>query len=379
MEKKSEINNNDINYNLPIIDDDNNYNQDDLEYDKILEKEIESTCTFNKYIDKLELKNDYTDEELILNKTKEEIISYKNDQIIKLKAYIASLEQEKEDLINNYKNTTNALLDKIKNLEIKLSNTNSTNITSDNSILNIERPGTAMIIRELQDDDQNFNHNDKNKKQRCPNCKKDILESEFIAHSLNCLRHSYRCKICGELINDNLVNEHNKNWLNSERIYKSINDNNLDEFILILEHGLKNDIIIDEKQGDYIYHSICRYNKFKFLKELNKRKILFNLDIINNNKDTPLTLAISNKSIECAEIMIKMGANITLRNKADLSPLMLSCKYGFSKLVDILISKKANINEKNILGETPLSLAQLYHHDDLVMKILQLRQVKFNK
>ena len=75
-----------------------------------------------------------------------------------------------------------------------------------------------------------------------------------------------------------------------------------------------------------------------------------------------MTLAISNKSIECAEIMIKMGANITLRNKADLSPLMLSCKYGFLKLVDILISKKANINEKNILGETPLSLAQLYHN-----------------
>ncbi len=205
MEKSDD--NNDFSYKLPINDDDN---PDDLEYDKILEKEIESTCTFNKYIDKLELKNDYTDEELILNKTKEEIISYKNDQIIKLKAYIASLEQEKEDLINNYKNTTNALLDKIKNLEIKLSNTNSGNIIADNNILNIERPGTAMIIRELQDDEQNFNHNDKNKKQRCPNCKKDILESEFIAHSLTCLRHSYRCKICGELINDNLVNEHIK-------------------------------------------------------------------------------------------------------------------------------------------------------------------------
>ena len=375
MEKLNNINNSDIKYNFPIIDDNNN-DQDDLEYDKILEKEIESTCTFNKYIDKLELKNDYTDEELILNKTKEEIISYKNEQIIKLKAYIASLEQEKEDLINNYKNTSNALLDKIKNLELKLSNDNH-----DNHILNIERPGTAIIIKELQENEpiNNINDKNKNKKQRCPNCKKDIFENEFIAHSLICLRHSYRCKICGELINDNLKNEHNKNWLNSERIYKAINDNNIEEFILILDHGLKNDSIIDEKQGDYIYHSICRNNKYKFLKELNKRNILFNLDITNNDKDTPLTLAISNKSLECAEIMIKMGANITLRNKADLSPLMLSCKFGYIKLVDILINKKADINEKNILGETPLSLAQLYHHDDLAMKILQLRQIKFNK
>ena len=371
MEKSDD--NNDFSYKLPINDYDN---QDDLEYDKILEKEIESTCTFNKYIDKLELKNDYTDEELILNKTKEEIISYKNDQIIKLKAYIASLEQEKEDLINNYKNTTNALLEKIKNLET--SNNNTTN--NESNLLYIERPGTAMIIKELQENEQNNNKIDKNKKQRCPNCQKDILETEFIAHSLTCLRHSYRCKICGELINDNSVNEHNKNWLNPEKIYKTIiSENNLEEFILILEHGLKNDIIIDEKEGDYIYHVICRYNKYKLLKELNKRKIIFNLDILNNNKDTPLTLAINNKSLESAEIIIKMGANISVRNKSDLSPLMLACKYGYTNLVDILINKKANINEKNILGETPLSLAQLYNHDDLAMKILQLRQLKFNK
>ena len=51
-------------------------------------------------------------------------------------------------------------------------------------------------------------------------------------------------------------------WLSPERIYNSINENNLEEFILILEHGLKDDNIIDEKEGDNIYHSICRNNKF---------------------------------------------------------------------------------------------------------------------
>ena len=359
-------NNNVFKYSFQDIEEDNS---NDFEYDKILEKEIESTCTFNKYIDKLELKNEYTDEDLILNKTKEEIISYKNDIIIKLKAYIASLEQEKEDLINNYKNTTNSLLDKIKDLELKLSKNNESN-----NLPYIERPGTAMIIQELQKNEENSDQ-----KKRCPNCKKDFLESEFIAHSLVCLRHSFKCKTCGELINDNLINEHNNNWINSERIFKTIKENNLKEFILILDHGLKDDFLIDEKEGDYIYHSICRFNRYKFLKELNKRNIIFNLDILNNNKDTPLILSINNKNIECAEEMIKMGANYILRNKADLSPLMISCKFGFEKLVDLLIEKGANINEKNILGETPLSLAQLYNHDDLAMKILKQKQFKFNK
>ena len=378
MENSNNKNNVDFKYNFPENEDEFS---NDLEYDKILEKEIESTCTFNKYINNLEIKNDFTDEELILNKTKEEIILYKNEQIIKFKAYIASLEQEKEDLINNFKNTTNILLDKIKELELKLMNKNSDN--NENNLLNIERPGTAMIIKEIQENEseKKINIKDKNKhiKQRCPNCQKDILDSEFIAHSLICLRHSFRCKICGELINENSINQHNNIWLSAEKIYKSIKEKNLEEFILILEHGLKNDSIIDENEGDYIYHSICRFNNYKFLKELNKRNIRFNLDKLNKNKDTPLILSINNKNIECAEIIIKMGANITLRNKADLSPLMLSCKFGITKIVDILINKGANINEKNILGETPLSLAQLYHHDDLALKIIQQRQFKFNK
>ena len=361
----------DFNYPLPNNEEDN---PGDIEYEKILEKEIESNCTFNKYIDKLELRDDLTDEELISQKTKEEIISYKNEQLTKLKAYISSLEQEKEDLINSFKNTTNALLDKIKDLELKINNSNTNN---EKGILHIERPKTAMIVKDLQEN-EDIKNIDKNKKQRCPNCHKEILETEFIAHSLSCLRHTLKCKKCSELIKESSLEEHNNNWLRQEKIFKSIYENKIEEFILILDHGLKDDSIIDEKEGDYIYHSICRYNRFKFLNELNKRKIKFNIDILNKNKETPLIMAINNKSLECADIMIKMGANVSIRNKGDLSPLMLACKFGFSNLVEILINNGANINEKNILGETPLSIAQIHHHDDLAMKILQKSQLKFN-
>ena len=357
-----------FNYPLPSNEEDN---QDDLEYEKMLENEIEKNCTFNKYIDKLELRNDFTDEELIAQKTKEEIISYKNEQLTKLKAYIASLEQEKEDLINSFKNTTNALLDKIKDYELKLSQ----NSQNENQPLFIERPKTAMIVKDLED----TNNIDNNNKKRCPNCQKEILESEFISHSLTCLRHNFKCKKCGELINEGMIKEHNNSWLTSEKIYNSIKENNIEQFNIILDHGLKDDSIIDEREGDYIYHLICRYNRYKMLIELNKRNFKFNLDILNKNKETPLITSINNKSLESAEIIIKMGANISIRNKGDLSPLMLACKFGFSNLVDILISNGANINEKNILGENALSIAQLNQHDDLAMKILQKSQIKFNK
>jgi len=354
----------DFDYPLPTNDE---INQGDIEYEKILEKEIESNCTFNKYVNKLNLRNDFSDEEL-LTKKGEEIISYKNEQITKLKAYIASLEQEKEDLINNYKDTTNALLDKIKNLEQQL---------NPNKNIIIERPQTAMIAHDLQEKENNSINDNEIIYQRCPNCQKEIPKNEFIIHSLSCLRHSYKCKKCGELINDEILNEHINSWTRPEKIYKSIVSNNLEEFVLCINHGIKSENVLEEKNGDFIYHLICRRNNYKFLNELNKRKIKFNLDSLNKNKETPLIVAINNQSLECAEIMIKTGANIFIRNKGDLSPLMLSCKYGYDKLVDILIERGADINEKNILGETPLSLAQINKHDDLAMKIMQKSEIKF--
>ena len=403
--------------------------QGDLDFENHLVKDIESSCNFNVYIDKLELKDEYTDEELISQKTKEEIVKYKNEQIDKLKAYITSLEQEKEDLIDNFKDTTSLLLEKIKDFEsdpnyirqkkdiihnnknlnninininnaeeeTKNNNLNEIKINKDNNINNIEdinenlkindyyknmpknfnkieRPQTAMIAEQLNNPKINSN-----KMQRCANCQKEILESEFVSHSLICLRHTFRCKKCGELINEKDKKKHLEKYRSPHKLLDTIKENNLKEFILILEHGLKSDDIIEPITGDHIYHSICRYNRSSFIKEINKKKFPLDINSLNKNKETPLLTAISNKGGECAECMIKLGCDINIRNKGDLSPLMLAAKIGNKKIFEILVNKGANINDKNILGETPLSLAQANHHEDLAMFILQRSKLKFNK
>ena len=384
--------------------------QNDIEYENHLVKDIEASCNFSVYVDKLEIKNDFTDEELVSQKTKEEIIKYKNEQIDKLKAYISSLEQEKEDLIDNFKDTTSLLLEKIKDFESdpyyqknkdnlgenknkKIGKNKDNNIdnnisnnTDDKNVINdyynglpndfskIERPQTAFIAEQLNNPKINST-----KMQRCANCQKEVPESEFVAHSLICLRHTFRCKKCGELINEKEKKQHLEKYRNPKKIYNSIKNGNLDEFIMILEHGLKSDDIIDQKEGDHIYHCICRYNRLNFLKEVIKKKFPLDINMLNKNKETPLITAINNKGIECAEFMIKLGCDIKLRNKGDLSPLMLSAKIGNKKLFELLLNKGADINDKNILGETPLSLAQSYHHDDLSMFILQRSKLKFSK
>lgn len=225
MEGKNDLSK-DFKIDMPSTEDDS---QNDQEYENHLVKDIESSCNFSVYVDKLEIKDEFTDEELIAQKTKEEIVKYKNEQIDKLKAYISSLEQEKEDLIDNFKDTTSLLLEKIKDFEsdpyyqkkkennddnqnkIIVSNkdNNTDKIEEEKNTKNdyytglpkdfnkIERPQTATIAEQLKNPKINST-----KMQRCANCQTEVPESEFVAHSLICLRHTFRCKKCGELINE---------------------------------------------------------------------------------------------------------------------------------------------------------------------------------
>jgi len=106
---------------------------DDLdEFVDILDKEIEQTCDFKGYIDEL-VYEERSDEDL-LKLDKREIIEFKNYQISKLKAYINSLEKEKEDLIETYKINTNQLVDRIRELQFESEGF---------------RPQTAQIVKDI--------------------------------------------------------------------------------------------------------------------------------------------------------------------------------------------------------------------------------------
>lgn len=179
---------------------------DDNEYEKELENQIEKTCGFSGYIDKLEME-EKSDEEL-LNLEKSEIIDFKNYQINKLKAYISSLEKEKEDLIESFKSTTDVFVEQWKENEQKVKG---------------ERPVTARIFNDLKINKikEESQKNEKNmfntehvhislEKKRCANCKQYIESEEFIKHNIECLRKntSKKCLKCGEVISENQKAEH---------------------------------------------------------------------------------------------------------------------------------------------------------------------------
>ena len=340
---KEEEDNLNSNLNNSLSDDMNNLDNDNIEDEKEnddkLTKELNDQCDLSIYVNHLEL-DEKSDEDL-LNLTKEEIIEYKNYQILKMKTYIASLEKEKEDLIKNYSMTSDTLLDKIKDLEYQKTGL---------------RPETPKIIfkknnnSEIQKNNYqniNNNHNNQNNKQRCPNCGKEIKNEEYIEHSLQCLRKKYKCNICNILIDIEEKENHINSFLSKKDMIEALNNKNFTFIKSSLEHGFReNEIILDEKNGDFLIHKLARLNKVNILNCVNDT----DYNLLNKNKENALLISIENNNIQSAKELILKGANIKFRNKADLSPLMLCAKF---------------------MGDTTLKIAQMNKNEDFALKLIK--------
>ena len=361
--EEKKVNNNNI-YDIAEDNDENNEDDnikdDDLDNEINLEEQLKKEYEGGEFIDKEKMDEDISDNEL-MSMPKENIIQYKNYQILKLKTIIKTLRQEKESLMDNYKKTTDNLLQHIKELEYKGTG---------------ERPMTAKIIHKIaSSNDIEKTAEDNNNKERCPNCGK-IIKTNIMEHSLECIRKKYKCICCNELMNIEEKTKHNESFYNKDKLYDSIKNKNIDYIIKALKHNFPiNEIILDDKTGDYFIHLIIKYNIFNVIKKYEKT---INVNLENKKKETPLLLAISNEYINVVKELIYRGADINKRNKGDLSPLMLCCKNNYQNIAELLIKKGANVNEKNILGDTPVKIAQLNGNEELALKLIKLYKAEIN-
>lgn len=321
-------------------------NDEEDDFAKKLEKDLENES--NIYINNFQFKEEKTDDELLLM-SKEEIITYKNIQISQLKSYINSLEKEKEDLINNFKVTTDTLIEKIKQIEYNRQGV---------------RPQTARIIKDINSNKQsnsNKNYNkkdlingdnedneDNNKIQRCPNCTKEFDISKYIEHSLQCLRKIFRCQKCNKMMPINEKETHFNNYQNKAKMITALQSNDEEYFKDAIRHGFKvNTNILEENYGNNLLSLIAINNKLKFF------KLLY---IYSDETDS---------------------ININFRNKDDLTPLMICCKNNYIELCKEIIKKGGDVNAKNILGNTPLRLAQMNNNEKLSLMLINDYKVMF--
>ena len=61
-----------------------------------------------------------------------------------------------------------------------------------------------------------------------------------------------------------------------------------------MEILMKSVDIIEQKEGDHIYHSISRFIRIDYFKEIINEKIPLYINSLNKYKETPLITAINN-------------------------------------------------------------------------------------
>ena len=333
---------------------------DDIDNEINLAEQLKQEYEGDYFKDKEKIKEDISDTELF-SMSKENIIQYKNYQILKLKTIIKNLKQEKEVLIQNYKQTTDNLLKHIKELEFKGTG---------------ERPVTAKIIHKISSNNQNDEKKTGVDKDKCPNCGKKIKDNLLMEHSLECMRKKYRCIYCNDLMNVEDKIKHNNLFSDKALMYKNIINKNSEYIIKALKHYFPiNELILDEKTGDYFIHLIIKNNIFNVLKKYDN---VIDVNLENKQKETPLFLEVNKNDINIVRDLVSKGADIKKRNKSDISPLMYCCKYNYQAIAEFLIKKGADVNEKNILGDTPVKLAQSNGNEELALKLIKIYKADIN-
>jgi len=302
----------------------NNIEEDD-DFAKSLEKDLEDSTKL--YINNITTNSPYKSDSELLLLSKEEIITYKNLIITSLNTKIQQLTKENEMLLTNYKQTTDALLSKLK----------------DNYSNNGIRPQTPSIIKNVFNN-KNIIHKNNNY-QICSNCNKKILEDNYFEHSLLCLRKIYKCSICETIMPFEEKNNHFLYFNNKTNIINWVNSNDSKLFNLLLLHDFDvNNEIIDEDKKYYLIHFL-----------------------VKNNAINLLEILLSYKNI-----------NLELRNKNDYTPLMMSCKLNFENISLLLLNKGADVNATNILGDSPLRFCQINKNENLSFILINKYKCKIS-
>ena len=102
----------------------------------------------------------------------------------------------------------------------------------------------------------------------------------------------------------------------------------------------------------------------------------FDINIRNNNNQTPLHVAAINNSVKVAKLLIENGADIEALSISFNSPLNLAVSYTNVDVFRLLIDAGANVNQENIDNDTPLALLVINEYKKKVTEEIMTTLIK---
>jgi len=94
------------------------------------------------------------------------------------------------------------------------------------------------------------------------------------------------------------------------------------------------------------------------------------LNVLNDDEETPLYLAVINKKTAIVEFLIKSGADLE-KPKKSVTPLQEACQRGLEDIVKLLIDAKAQVQKSDGHGFSALNFAHWAGHENIVKLLLE--------
>ena len=81
------------------------------------------------------------------------------------------------------------------------------------------------------------------------------------------------------------------------------------------------------------------------------------VDVLDENKQTPLHLSAAVNATKCTELLLQAGAKVDCRDASGQTALVIAASHNRAEIVQVLLKAKADVNIANDYGSTPLQIA----------------------
>ena len=119
-------------------------------------------------------------------------------------------------------------------------------------------------------------------------------------------------------------------------------------------------------------------NGFKDVVFMLLEKTSMDVNAVDNNGWSALTMACDRGWFQIASRLIGNGANVNVRSTFNWTPLMSACSNGFLDITELLISKGADVNVQQDGGWSSLMIASNAGHAAIVEALLKAKATIYN-
>ena len=119
-----------------------------------------------------------------------------------------------------------------------------------------------------------------------------------------------------------------------------------------------------------VLHLAASCNGLKMLKRLSGLAEI-DLNAVTSKGHTPLAIAVMQKCLQAAEVLLKAKANPDVPNTKGWTALHIAAEKDACNMVGLLCEVGANTEVQTDLGSTPLCIAAMHGHRDVVAELLR--------